>query len=198
MSNSKEELHIYLKADDKKASDVLKVASAHEQYIILMNEMLQIKNKENMCTIKDLEHRVSELEDKCDNFDSRRNYLKSLVKNFHEMHKMNEKIINLHVKMNKDTKTCVKKYKSRASWHLRVLHCLLVVVVGLNWEFSDVVNSLVLGSVVITVIAFNHSMLNNLELPSFTAPETQVTNLNKEKKRINDAQDYIHEFIESQ
>lgn len=196
--HKEEGVHIYLKSDDKKTDDVLNGASAHEKYIILMNETLQNKAIEDLCTIKDLETRVSELEEETDRVDSRRNYLKSLVKNFHEMHKMNEKLTHLQTQMKKETQDSVRAFKVRAAWHMRMLHCILVVVLGLNFEFNDITSSAVLGLVVINIIAFNYSLLANLELPPFSTREEQVIKINKEKKTINDAQDYIHEFIESQ
>lgn len=198
-TDSKEEsVHIYLKTDDPKASSVLEGASAHEKYIILMNETLQRNAKNDQATIKDLENKVEELEDETDRVDARRNYLKSLVKNFHEMHKMNEKLSDLQSQMTRITQNSVRVYKSRAAWHTRILHCLLVLVFGLSCEFNDMVSSGLMGTMVIIVIAFHHSLLKNLQLPSLTSREERVSKLSKEKKKINDAQDYIHEFIESQ
>jgi len=196
--HKEEGVHIYLKSDDKKTHDVLNGASVHEKYIILMNETLQNNARDNLCTIKDLETRVAELEEETDRVDSRRNYLKSLVKNFHEMHKMNEKLTHLQTQMKKETQDSVRAFKARAAWHMRMLHCILVVVLGLNFEFNDITSSAVLGLVVMNIIAFNYSLLANLKLPSFSTREEQVIKINKEKKTINDAQDYIHEFIESQ
>ncbi len=163
-----------------------------------MNETLQQQSQKDLCTIKELETKVTELEDEVDRYDCRKNYLKGLLKNFHEMHKMNEKIVDIESQIKKDTQESIKVYKSQASFHLRILYCMLILVVGISWEFVDSYSITILGSVVITVIAFNHSMLQNLKKPIFLDREEQLMELSKEKNNINEAQDYIHEFIESQ
>lgn len=200
MSNDKNEegVHIYLKSDGKAEAKVLEGASVHERYIILMNDSLQHRAEKDLCKIKELEAKVSELEDEGDRADTRRNYVKSLLKNFHEMHKMNEKLAIFEADMKKETQDFVKAYKARASWHLRILHAIFVVVLGLGWEFTEVGNVAVLACIFATMVAFHHSMMQNLRLPLFTEREEKVKELNEEKKKILDAQDYIHEFIDSQ
>ena len=121
-----EGVHIYLKPNDNAETGLLKDATVHERYIILMNETLQVSAKKDLCTIKELESRVTELEDEAEQFDSRRNYMKGLLKNFHEMHKMNEELVLLQSQMKEGSKTSVKRYKSSLAWHLCALHCMLV------------------------------------------------------------------------
>ena len=196
--NKEEGVHIYLKSDGKGENKVLEGASAHERYIILMNDNLQHRVEKRLGTIKELEARVSELEDEVDRADTRRNYVKSLLKNFHEMHKMNEKLAIFEADMKKETQDFIKAYKARASWHIRILHAIFVVVLGLGWEFTDVGNASVLTCILATMVAFHHSMMQNLRIPLFTGREAEVKEINKEKKKILDAQDYIHEFIDSQ
>jgi len=197
--DSKEEgVHIYLKSDGRREDKVLESASAHERYIILMNDSLQHRAEKDLCKIKELEAKVSELEDEGDRADTRRNYIKSLLKNFHEMHKMNEKLAIFEADMKKETQDFVKAYKARASWHLRVLHAIFVVVLGLGWEFTEVGNVAALVCILAMMVAFHRSLLQNLRLPLFTEREEKVKELNEEKKKILDAQDYIHEFIDSQ
>ena len=194
--NKEEGVHIYLKSDAK--AEVLEGASVHERYIILMNDSLQHRAEKDLCTIKELETRVSDLEDEVDRADTRRNYVKSLLKNFHEMYKMNEKLAVFEATMKKETQDSIRAYKTRASWHLRILHAIFIVIFGIGWEFTDVWTVTMLGCILATMVAFHHSMLHNLRLPTFTKREQSVKELNKEKKKILDAQDYIHEFIESQ
>lgn len=200
MSNDKKEegVHIYLKSDGKTEAKVLEGASVHERYIILMNDSLQQRSEKDLCKIKELEARVSELEDEGDRADTRRNYVKSLLKNFHEMHKMNEKLAIFEASMKKETQDFVKAYKARASWHLRILHAMFVVVLGMGWEFTEVGNVVVLACILTTMVAFHRSLLQNLRLPLFAEREEKVRTINNEKKKILDAQDYIHEFIDSQ
>jgi hypothetical protein len=196
--NKEEGMHIYLKSDTKTDAKVLEGSSVHERYIILMNDSLHQRADKDLCTIKELKTQVSELEAEIDSADTRRNYIKSLLKNFHEMHKMNEKLVIFENGMKKETQYSIKSYKARLFWHLRILHTIFVGILGLSWEISDVWNVTILGCVLAIVVAFHYSMMQNLRIPLFTEREDKVKALNKEKKKILDAQDYIHEFIESQ
>ena len=191
-------MHIYLKSDGKVPSKILEGASAHERYIILMNDSLQARSEKDLGKIKDLESRISELEDEIDSSDTRRNYIKNLLKNFHEMHKMNEKLNKLETSMKKETVDYVRAYKERATWHLRVLHAIFIVLFGLGWEFADNWTVMLMGITFVTLVAFHHSMIRNLCIPSFSECEEKAKTLKKEKKSILDAQDYIHEFLDSQ
>jgi len=191
-------VHIYLKSDGKVPSKILEGASAHERYIILMNDSLQARSEKDLGKIKDLESRISELEDEIDSSDTRRNYIKNLLKNFHEMHKMNEKLNKLETSMKKETVDYVRAYKERATWHLRVLHAIFIVLFGLGWEFADNWTVMLMGITFVTLVAFHHSMIRNLCIPSFSECEEKAKTLKKEKKSILDAQDYIHEFLDSQ
>ena len=193
-----EGVHIYLKPNDNAETGLLKNATVHERYIILMNETLQVSAKKDLCTIKELESRVTELEDEAEQFDSRRNYMKGLLKNFHEMHKMNDELVLLQSQMKEGSKASVKRYKSRLAWHLCALHCMLVLVLGLSYEVSIPCDTAFLWLVVLIVISFNYSMLKNLKVSVFTDVEDKVTRLTTEKNKVHDAQDYIYEFIESQ
>jgi hypothetical protein len=199
MSKEKEErVHIYLKSDGKNESAVLEGASAHERYIILMNDTLQLRAENQLGTIKELEARIETLEEEVDRSDTRRNYVKGLLKNFHEMHKWNEELAVLEYNMKKEIREFVRSYRSRAAWHLRVLHTLFCVVLALGWEFAGVWDVALLGSLLAVIVAFQYSMLQNLTLPACKKEEANVKELNVQKKKVLKAQDYIHEFIDSQ
>ena len=198
MSNEKEDgVHIYLKSDPQTDAKVLEGASAHERYIILMNDSLQKRADKDLCKIKELELRVSELEDENDSSDTRRNYIKGLLKNFHEMHKLNEKLVCLENGMKKETQRFVKSYKAGLMWHLRILHSIFAGVLALSWEFFDVWTVAILGCTLSIVTAFHYSMMQNLSIPRLAEREDNATKLRKEKSKILVAQDYIHEFIDS-
>ena len=199
MSKEKEEgVHIYLKSDGKDGSSCLKGASAHERYIIIMNDNLQVRAEKQLSTIKELEARIETLEEEVDRSDTRRNYVKGLLKNFHEMHKWNEELAILECDMKKEIREFVKLYKHRAAWHLRMLHALFIVVLALGCEFAGVWDVAWLGSILSVIVAFQYSMLQNLSIPTCKTKEAKVKELNVQKKKVLEAQDYIHEFIESQ
>ncbi len=198
IKENEERVHIYLNSDGKVESPVLKGASAHERYIILMNETLQHRVEKNLKKISSLENKVSILEEEVDRGDTRRNYIKGLLKNFHEMHKMNEKLTMVQTNMKITIQDSIKAYKIKLSWHLNILHTIFIVVIGISFELSDFWSIIILVSLFLTLLAFHYSMLKNLIIPTCTVQEATVKNITDEKKMILEAQDYIHEFIDAQ
>ena len=112
----KDKLYIYLNNDGEE-HPVLTKATPHEKYILLMNETLQSRNEDNIMKIKELEIKVEEMEEDVDRSDSRRSYLKGLLKNFHEMHKWNEEIAALHTTINKKTAVYLYTYKRKSRFY---------------------------------------------------------------------------------
>jgi hypothetical protein len=196
MTEHKEALHIFLNNDDK--PNVGGGVSQHERYIILMNGSLQEKNEASVVQIKELELRIEELENEGDRADTNRNYIKGLLKNFHEMHKWNEEILKLELDMKRDTRLDINKYKNRAIRHMRILHVLFIISLGLVWEYYTPTDFAGVISVLMVITAFQSSLIDNLTLPEFPEKEKRIKNLSDEKKKVTKAQDYIYEFIDAQ
>lgn len=196
ISEEKEGIHIYVKEGEK--DPLLAKASVHERYIILMNDTLHQQNKEAESKISALESQVEELENQSDRDDKRRNYIKGLLKNFHELHKWNEELYQLESKMRKGARTTIYLYKGRASWHLRLLLVIFTILVGISYEFHEFWVTVQLGSLLLIVASFQISMLKNLILPTFPELEKKVEEIQVLKKKVLVAQDYIHEFIDQQ
>ena len=196
MTDHKEALRIFLKSDDKTGAS--SIVSQHEQYIILMNDSLQQKNESSLVQVKELELRIEELENEGDRSDSSRNYLKGLLKNFHEMHKWNEDLIKIEMDMQRDTRLVINKYKNKAIWHLRIMHSLFIVLIGLVWEYYSSSDFTSVMLVFMIIAAFQTSLIGNLNLPEFPAKEKRIQTLTAEKKKVTKAQDYIYEFIDAQ
>uniref|UniRef100_A0A6C0LVP2 Uncharacterized protein n=1 Tax=viral metagenome TaxID=1070528 RepID=A0A6C0LVP2_9ZZZZ len=196
MTEHKEALRIFLNKDDKPNGGV--TSSQHERYIILMNGSLQEKNEASVLKIKELELRIEELENEGDRSDTNRNYIKGLLKNFHEMHKWNENIINTETEILEDTRLFINVYKNRANWHLRILHACFIVLIGLVWEYYSSFEFTATMSVFMVIASFQTSMLRNLNIPDFLEKEKKIKKLTDEKKKVTKAQDYIYEFIDSQ
>ena len=193
----KDKLYIYLNNDGEE-HPVLTKATPHEKYILLMNDTLQSRNEDNIADIKELEIKVEEMEEEVDRSDSRRRYLKGLLKNFHEMHKWNEEIAALQITINKKTAAYLYTYKRKAELHLRILHSILIVILGLCWEFHNFWVFTELLSLLLIIVAFQYSMLRNLAPPLCSQQKERVKKITCDKAKVLKAQDYIHEFIEAQ
>ena len=195
MTEHKDTLRIFLNNEDK--PNVAGGVSQHERYIILMNDSLQEKNEASVVQIKELEIRIEELENEGDRSDINRNYIKGLLKNFHEMHKWNEDIIKLETDMQRDTRIVINIYKNRAIWHLRILHISFIFFLGFVWEYYNSFDFAVTTSVFIIITAFQTSMIANLNIPDFPEKTRKIKNLSTEKNKVTKAQDYIYEFIDA-
>ena len=193
-----EAVHIYLKPEEQKNKDLFKSCTVHEKYIIQMNDTLQVKNEENIVRIKELEMTVDDIENQVDRSDVSRNNLKGLVKNFHEMHKWNERILKLEESMHKETRDSIYSFKQKAWWHQKLLYCGFILLLGMTWENSSPTDFGVLLIVTMSVTAFQQSQMYNLRLPSFQSKQQEKINIVKDKAEVNKAQDYIYEFIDSQ
>lgn len=199
MSEAEKNVHIYLNKEIKEATQkVLKTASPHERYIILLNQTLQQQFTDSTLKIKDLEAQIETLEEEVDSYSSRKNYLKSLLKNFHEMHKMNEQLSNLEKKIKENNLKFLKEYKIRSKVHLNILWAIFLLIICITWEFTDNFTTSLMSSVIIGVVSFQRSMWLNLVLPDSKSIQGKIKEITTEKKKILKAQDYIHEFIDSQ
>ena len=196
MTEHTESLRIFLNNNDDKLNGG--ISSQHERYIILMNSSLQEKNEASVVQIKELELRIEELENEGDRSDTNRNYIKGLLKNFHEMHKWNENIIKTETEIREDKRLFINVYKNRANWHLRILQAWFIVLSGLVWEYYSSFEFTATMSVFIVITSFQTSMIRNLNIPDFLEKEKKIKNLTAEKKKVTKAQDYIYEFIDAQ
>lgn len=195
-SEKKEGIHIYVKEAEK--DTLLAKASVHERYIILMNDTLQQRNKEAEMKITRLENQIEELENQSDRDDKRRNYIKGLLKNFHELHKWNDELYQLESKMRKGSRTTILLYKNRASWHLRLLLIIFTILMGISYEFHEFWVTFQLGILLLIIASFQISTLKNLVAPTFPKLEKKVEEIQGLKEKVLVAQDYIHEFIDQQ
>lgn len=197
MTENKETVNIYLHDKDVKEG-VLSGASPHEKYIILMNDMLQAENREYVSQIKELEERVEEMEAELGSTETRNNNIKGLLKNFHEMDKWRRELYKHEKKILNDTQNSVLSFKDRATRHLRVLQAILVLFVGLCFEYFPLFKFLPVLGMVMIIVAFQESTLHNLQLPLFPKEEQRINKLKEDITKTIKAQDYIYEFLDSQ
>ena len=187
-----------IKANPAEIKEVLQHASVYETYIINMNGTLQARCEQLLTKNADSENRIQEFEQDLERTECRLNYTKDLLKNFHEMHKWNEEIARYKSTMEKTTRSSIINYKSRAAWHLRTLHCIFVISLGVSWELVDTWIFSSLASLLCIIVAFQWSMWQNIRLPLCQDLARKVQEVKDKKEKVLEAQDYIHGFIESQ
>jgi hypothetical protein len=197
MTKNKEIVNIYLRDEDVK-EEVLTGASPHEKYIILMNDTLQAENREYVILIKELEDRVEEMEEELGSVETRNSNIKCLLKNFHEMDKWRRELSEQEKEMLSCTQSSIHSFKYRATRHLRVLEGILALFIGLCFEYFPRFEFFPVFGIFIVIVAFQESTLQNLQLPSFPKEEKKAKQIREEITKTVKAQDYIHEFLDSQ
>lgn len=201
-SNQTDNIHIHLSdvnklnrekvfGDEKDNSDCA------EKYIILLNDTLQMKQKEDMLTIHTLEQKNEELEEDIESLEKKNAYLKSLLKNFHEMNKMNKELSQNNIYIKENIEVSLNFFKYRATKHLRYLEGLLIIFLAIFYEFYPIDYAINIFIMLSIIVAFQESTLMNLHIPIFSEKENRNKEITSEIEKINKAQDYIHEFIDN-
>lgn len=197
-----ENIHIHLSDINKKnrerAFDAEKTQNdCVEKYIITLNDTLQTKQKEDLLTIHALEQKIEEMEDEVESLEKKNSYLKSLLKNFHEMNKMSKELSKNNIVMRENTAISLNFFKYRATKHLRYLEALLMIFLGIFYEFYPIDYTFNVFIMLVIIVSFQESTLMNLIIPTLPEKANRNKELVTEIEKINKSQDYIHEFIDN-
>jgi len=197
MEEFKETVNIYLSSNNKEK--VLDGSSSYERYIIVMNETLQVENRELKVTINNLELTNGELEDDNGKSEVSKRYTIGLLKNFAEIDKMRKKVVDKELKINNFNKRYVNALQHKAKLHLRYLQCILFTLFAVVWEFGffslDIFSFISL--LVLFILSFIERLVQYISLPLHETEENIIEELLMEIKKITDAQDYLHEYLDA-
>jgi len=196
MEEQKEIVNIYLSGRNKE--NVLEGASPQERYIILMNETLQTENRELKNFVKDLEIKNEEFETDSDRSEVSKRYTIGLIRNFAEIDKMRKDVVLKERNINKLNKIHIVTFQNKAKEHLRYLQAILFSVFSLCWEFgmfSSEKFSFILF-VVLFILSFIERLVQNITLPFHDKEGNEIEELMVEIKKITDAQDFLHEYLD--
>ena len=196
-SNAEKKVKFYLKDSDIESS-VLSGSSAHERYIILMNETLQFQNQENILKIRDLEEQVVVFENEIGRSEARATNLKGLLKNFHEMDSQLREVAENQAKVTETIRSGILQFKNKALRHLRVLQTIMIAFVAFSYEFMCFNNFLPILFIMIIIAAFQESNLSALQIVDCEQHEQKIKELNEKIKITVKSQDYIYEFLDDQ
>jgi len=198
MEDHNNSINIFLKNDETK-NQILNGSSSHSRYIILMNETLQMENRNLSAQVKELEYKVSEAEEEIDRYDVSKRYTKGLLKNLVELEKFraivannNQTIINA---MNLD----INQYSSKAKRHIRILESLMFVLVAIFWEtkYFDNFQLFVVFFIMLFNISFVENMHFNLPKKQFLVENEENSRSNESIKKITDSQDFLSDYIDN-
>lgn len=173
-----------------------------EQYIIDVNKTLRKENAEQIKTIEKLESQVADLEDSNDNSDKRNDYLKNVLKNFHEMNKLYKE---LYESRKYRTVLCEERITDRrkdAKGTLRLCESLVTIFLGYRfWScgFYALFTSpnIVIIGLMLGLLGYFEKILDLYRTPQLPKHKSEEKEILKKIKRINKAQDYIYEFIDN-
>ena len=169
--------------------------SEYETYILDRNISLQSQYEELLIKNTDSENKIRASEQNLEHTEGRLNHIKELFKNFHKIRKWDEEIAKCQYNIIKTTRSFVTVYKSSAAWHLRILHCIFMIVLGISWELIDIYTFSSIATLLGITVSFQWSMLQNLKLPLCQDLMRKVQDVKDKKERYLDDQDYLWVII---
>jgi predicted nuclease with TOPRIM domain len=188
MEKTDDSVHIYLK--NKQDLGYVNKLSSHEKYIILMNETLQMDNRDLRSQLKESETKTDEQENEIDRNDVSTRYMKGMLKNFVELSKLEDKYKTIKDSVLVDNKNYLKQFKKDVTKQLRVFEFVSLLAVCLACQIM-----LLLLTVGIC-IGLEYTLIN-MHYPSNEKNEYTLKKLNVEIKTIKDSQDFIGDHIDN-
>ena len=135
---------------------ILSVSTPHEKYIILLNDILQAKNRNYIQIIKDLEISVSELKIES-------NYAHNLLNNYMKIKKLYGELSDNQNYIIQNTRYTHNIFKQKAIRHLRIFQSLLLIFLAIWYEYHIAwVDFLPILGIFAVFVAFQESTLYNL------------------------------------
>ena len=196
-STEKKEFRFYLNGEDKKLpSD--NEDNIYRNYILIQNNSLQAENIKYREEHAEATNRIEELEGEQDFIDKRTNNIKGLCKNLHEVDKLRSNYINSSNMIITNQSRSIKQFMSQLrTFKMIYLGCWLflcvVSILWLDWGCIIImIPTTCINLYVIDFITKGDDIYN---------PQTDNQKLRMIENQINDinkANDYIHEFIDSQ
>ena len=197
MTESTENIHIYLNSKEKK-DDVLQTATPQEKYIILMNDNLNYKNKELEGHINDLESQIEIFEEDTNSMEKDITYMKGLLKNFYKIHDWYKTITEKQENIITNIEFDFKKFKYKATKHLKYLQTIMIIFLAIWYEYHKFIDFFPILSMFVLIAAFQESTLWNLIFVEYIEDKNTISSLMEEINKANSAQDYIHILIDEQ
>ena len=194
-SDNKEEYRFYFTKPDpvqEKNTD-----QTYKLYIIEQNNVLHLENTKLREQLAELKTTIESLEDETDFNTKRSSNLKGMIKNFHEIDKYRQDHLKLSDKIISNQHKFLSNFRNEFEKQQIIYAIVLIILTSLSLFFS------VISSINICIFGTTNLYLFRLKLKDVTISKFDSENIQKNKLdiKINEimkAQDYIHEFIDSQ
>jgi hypothetical protein len=182
----------------KDTEEITKDATPFERYIISQNNTLHVDNKALTIEAAQLTARIEDLEGIEDRADTRASNLKGLLKNFHEVSKWQQETGEKRQLVIDSMRDDLRAYNIRLKFHTRILGTVLFVIAAFSFEFCSTLAFALVATCAFIVVPFQESSRLNLPAFSYDKLGRQIAALQKEIAKADKANDYIHEFLDSQ
>ena len=206
-------IHINIIKNGKEAID--KSTNKSETYIILMNEELNNKNREQIEEIKDLNSQIVDLEDQSDRSEKSITYMRGLLKNMIGVKNMVLSLNKLYTekyKNNNEKMEFINKFIIDLNLSIRILP----LVSGLVLLFTFLMDMINLYEILVSIFVFGltgliiltYTKINTqlfLKYDSFQSEveklnndyDVQIKELRLKIKKVEDSNDFLNEFVDN-
>jgi len=192
-----ENINIYLKNANAKKKILGNDTGSSERYIILMNDTLQSQNQENIKNIQIMETRIEELDEELLNLERKNEYIKSLLKNFHEMSKSWKNIGENRLTIIQNTRNTFLINKQISVKNIRYLETIMTFFIAFLCKFYSLSYAINVAIMFFGIAVLQEYIFMKFTLPEYEDIEYLISNTLKEIEKTTTAQDYIHEFIDT-
>tara|TARA_Y100000389_G_C17461868_1_gene522368 strand:- start:58 stop:657 length:600 start_codon:yes stop_codon:yes gene_type:complete len=195
-SDNKEEYRFYFTkpevAQEKSTDDTYKL------YIIEQNNVLHLENTKLREETAELKNTIDNLEDESDFNTKRSSNLKGMIKNFHEIDKYREEYLIISDRII-DKQNKFLNYSKKESEKLQIIYGIIIIIfILLNYMLIDLLSSINICIFGATNLYLYNLKLKDIKIVKFDSESVQKNILANKIKEIVKAQDYIHEFIDTQ
>jgi hypothetical protein len=197
-------VHIYLQSAEEKEKVFAKPDGQYDRYIILMNDTLQSENRElrekmNGMTMElsVLGEQAEEFEDDLGRQEKGHMYVKGLLKNFVELDKMRTEEALINATVQTGLLKSVRTYKLETQKELQIVAAavmaVFVGVVLLGYWY----NAVFFGVLSCVDIYTKYMNVTTFVLGEYKDENQRLKVLRGDMKIITDAQDFIHDHMDS-
>lgn len=196
---SDKQIHIHVDSDKSStlSSDNKETTTPYERYIIRMNESLQAENTDLKIKLAEQTSANEEFEDQIDRDDKSKVYIKGLLKNLVELDRKRSDVCNITEEMLRGyvdhVKSWSKQLKSSCdicSASLLAIYVLALFTVSWSGFLCLTLSNCILGS-------YMYKVRHGCPPMNITSFKSKLATLKTDIKVITDAQDFIHDYMDS-
>lgn len=194
--SEKKEFRFYLNGEDKKPSE--NENNIYRNYILIQNNSLQAENIKYREENAEATNRIEELEEEQDFIEKRTNNMKALCKNLHEVDKLrSDYITTSNMIISKQSKSIKQFWNQLRVFKMIYFGCWLFLcllsIFYLEWGYIMIM----LPTICINLYVVEF-ITKDYNIYSHQVDNQKLKMIEQQIKEINKANDYVHEFIDSQ